>query len=272
MSSYQDILYEVEDGVAVVTLNRPDRLNAWRAEMEREVREAMKTAAEDDAVRVIVLTGAGRGFCAGADMGGLQSISGAGAVEGRRRPGPFDAGSRSDFQKQYSYFPAVPKPIIAAINGACAGLGMVMALYADIRFASDAAKFTTAFARRGLIAEHGISWLLPRIVGPAHAADLLFSARTILAPEAGAMGLVNRVIPHQSFHEEVMAYARMLATEVSPRSQREMKREIWNALFQGLGEAIDAANADMPGSFVSADFKEGVAHFVEKRAPAFTGR
>jgi enoyl-CoA hydratase/carnithine racemase len=166
----------------------------------------------------------------------------------------------------------VPKPIIAAINGACAGLGLVMALYADIRFASDAAKFTTAFARRGLIAEHGISWLLPRIVGLANAADLLFSARTILAPEAAAMGLVNRVIPHQSFHDEVMAYARMLAAEVSPRSQREMKREIWNAMFQGLGEAIDAANADMPASFVSEDFKEGVSHFVEKRAPAFTGQ
>jgi len=271
-ASFTDILYEVQDGVAVVTLNRPDRLNAWRGEMEREVRAAMKAAADDAAVRVIVLTGAGRGFCAGADMGGLQSISGAGAVEGRSRPGPFDPGSRSDFQRQYSYFPAVPKPIIAAINGACAGLGMVMALYADIRFASDAAKFTTAFARRGLIAEHGISWLLPRIVGVANAADLLFSARTILAPEAGAMGLVNRVIPHQSFHDEVMAYARMMANEVSPRSQREMKREMWNALFQGLGEAIDAANADMPGSFVSEDFKEGVAHFVEKRAPAFTGR
>jgi enoyl-CoA hydratase/carnithine racemase len=275
--SYQDILYGVEDGVAVVTLNRPDRLNAWRAEMEREVRAAMKAAAEDDAVRVIVLTGAGRGFCAGADMGGLQSTAASGRVGGeaapaRTRPGPFDPASRGDFQKQYSYFPAVPKPIIAAINGACAGLGLVMALYADIRFASDAAKFTTAFARRGLIAEHGISWLLPRIVGVANAADLLFSARTILAPEAGAMGLVNRVIPHQSFHDEVMAYARMLAREVSPRSQREMKREIWNAMFQGLGEAIDAANADMPASFVSEDFKEGVAHFVEKRAPAFTGR
>ena len=190
----------------------------------------------------------------------------------RATPAPFDPASRIDFQKQYSYFPAVAKPIIAAINGACAGLGMVMALYADIRFASDAAKFTTAFARRGLIAEHGISWLLPRLVGVANAADLLFSARAILAPEAGAMGLVNRVIPHERFHEEVMAYARMLATEVSPRSLREMKREIWNAQFQGLGEAIDAANADMPASFVSEDFKEGVAHFVEKRPAAFTGR
>lgn len=279
--SYQDILYAAQNGVAVITLNRPEALNAWRAEMERDVRAAMTEAARDEAVRVIVLTGAGRGFCAGADMKGLQSTVAA-AQDGKPAgvaparvapgPGPFDPNSREDFQRQYSYFPAVPKPIIAAINGACAGLGMVMALYADMRFASDAAKFTTAFSRRGLIAEHGVSWLLPRLVGFANAADLLFSARVVLAPEAKALGLVSRVIPHQTFEDEVMAYARMLAAEVSPRSLREMKREIWNAQFQGLGEAIDSANADMKGSFTSEDFKEGVAHFVEKRRPAFTGR
>src|SRR5262249_32868204 len=130
----------------------------------------------------------------------------------------------------------------------------------------------TAFARRGLIAEHGISWLLPRLVGVANAADLLFSARKVSATEAARMGLVNRVIPFAEFEAEVMAYAKMLAAEVSPRSVREMKREMWNAQFQSLGEAIESANADMPGSFVCEDFKEGVAHFVEKRAPAFTGR
>ncbi len=277
--AYEDILYRVDGGVAVITLNRPDKLNAWRAEMERELRSAMRDAGADPTVRVIVLTGAGRGFCAGADMNGLQSTVAAGQARAGSTPAPaapgpapFDASSRGDYQRQYSYFPAVPKPIIAAINGACAGLGMVMALYADMRFASDAAVFTTAFSRRGLIAEHGISWLLPRLVGMAHAADLLFSARKIRAPEALAMGLVSRVIPLADFEAEVMVYARMLATEVSPRSLGEIKREIWDAQFQGLGEAIDAANADMPGSFVSEDFKEGVAHFVEKRAPAFTGR
>ena len=277
--AYEDILYRVDGGVAVITLNRPDKLNAWRAEMERELRSAMRDAGADPTVRVIVLTGAGRGFCAGADMNGLQSTVAAGQARAGSTPAPaapgpapFDASSRGDYQRQYSYFPAVPKPIIAAINGACACLGMVMALYADMRFASDAAVFTTAFSRRGLIAEHGISWLLPRLVGMAHAADLLFSARKIRAPEALAMGLVSRVIPLADFEAEVMVYARMLATEVSPRSLGEIKREIWDAQFQGLGEAIDAANADMAGSFVSEDFKEGVAHFVEKRAPAFTGR
>lgn len=272
--SYEDVLYQVQDGIAVVTLNRPDKLNAWRAEMDRDVRAAMKEASADPTVRVIVLTGSGRGFCAGADMNNLQSLAGGGASSGTRpKPaGPYDPSSNENFQRQYSWFPAVPRPIIAAINGPCAGLGLIMSLYADMRFASDKAVFTTAFARRGLIAEHGISWLLPRLVGMAHAADLLYSARTVRAPEALAMGLVTRVIPHEQFMPEVMAYARMLATEVSPRSMREMKREMWHAQFQTLGQAIDEANGDMAGSFTSEDFKEGVAHFVEKRAARFTGR
>jgi len=269
--AYQEILYSAKDGVAVITLNRPDRLNAWTGTMHVEVKAAVQAAVDDDAVRVIVLTGAGRGFCAGADMNALQTIqaSGRGAAA-REEPAP--AGTNPSFSKTYSYFPAAPKPIIAAINGACAGLGFVIALYADIRFASDAAVFTTAFSRRGLVAEHGVSWLLPRLIGIAAAADLLFSARKVSAREAGEIGLVNRVIPFAEFEDEVMAYARMLATEVSPRSLREIKREIWNAQFQNLGEAIEAANLDMPASFTSEDFKEGVAHFVEKRAPAFTGR
>ena len=166
----------------------------------------------------------------------------------------------------------MPKPIIAAVNGACAGLGLVIALYADMRFASDAAVFTTAFSRRGLIAEHGVSWLLPRLVGMANAADLLFSARRVLAPRSEGDRPGQQGLPPCAFEDEVMAYARMLANEVSPRSLREMKREIWNAQFQALGEAIEAANRDMAGSFVSEDFKEGVAHYLEKRAPAFTGR
>ncbi len=272
--SYQDILYHVEDGVAVITLNRPERLNAWRGEMDRDVRAAMKAASADEAVRVIVLTGAGRGFCAGADMDALQAIQGdAGVARGAvRAPEPFDPNAPEDFKKQYSYFPTVPKPIIAAINGACAGLGFVLTLYADMRFASDVAVFTTAFAKRGLIAEHGVSWLLPRLVGFANAADLLYSARKVLASEAQSMGLVNRVFSHQTFMDDVMAYAKTLASEASPRSVREMKREIWNAQFQSLGQAIEAANKDMAGSFASEDFKEGVAHYLEKRAPNFTGR
>lgn len=272
--NYSDILYSTADGVATITLNRPDKLNAWRGQMEQEVRQAMKAAAADDSVRVIVLTGAGKGFCAGADMNMLQGIQGDGGSSRSAidAAAPWDPTSNENFQKQYSYFPAVKKPIIAAINGSAAGLGLIMSLYCDIRFAADNAKFTTAFSRRGLVAEHGISWLLPRLIGFANAADLLFSARVITAAEAKDVGLVSRVIPAANFHAEVAAYAKMLANEVSPRSLREMKREIWNAQFQTLGQAIEAANGDMPASFKSEDFKEGVAHFVEKRAPRFTGR
>jgi len=269
--AYSDILYAVKGGVATMTLNRPDRLNAWTGTMHAELKHAMRAATDDDAARVIVLTGAGRGFCAGADMNVLQDVQ-AGDTDATRVEPPFDPAAGEDFGKTYSYFPAVPKPILAAINGPCAGLGLVIALYADLRFASDAAVFSTAFSRRGLIAEHGVSWLLPRLVGMANAADLLYSARRFTALEAKEMGMVNRVIPHQSFEAEVAAYAHMLASEVSPRSLREMKRELWNAQFQSLGQAIDAANADMAASFTSEDFKEGVAHYLEKRAPAFTGR
>ncbi|MGH7750831.1 MAG: enoyl-CoA hydratase-related protein, partial [Candidatus Dormibacteria bacterium] len=229
--AYEQILYRVEDRVATITLNRPDRLNAWTGRMHHEVKDAMRAAADDPQVRVIVLTGAGRGFCAGADMAALQGIR-----EGTERSTPreeaFDPASDESFRKVYSYFPAVPKPIIAAINGACAGLGFVIALYADLRFASDAAVFTTAFSRRGLVAEHGASWLLPRLIGIARASDLLFSARKVSAREAAEMGLVNQVFPFDRFEGEVAAYARMLADEVSPRSVREMKRELWNAQFQ----------------------------------------
>ncbi len=273
--TYEDILYRVEDGVAVVMLNRPDKLNAWRGEMDRDVRAAMREAADDPAVKVIILTGAGKGFCAGADMNMLQTIQSGDASTSRSVVNalePWDKTANENFQKQYSWFPAVQKPIIAAINGAAAGLGLIISLYCDIRFASETAKFTTAFSRRGLVAEHGISWLLPRLVGFANAADLLYSARVITAPEAKSMGLVSRVIPAEEFEREVMAYARMLATEVSPRSLREMKREIWNAQFQSLGQAIEAANGDMAPSFKSEDFKEGIAHFMEKRPPRFTGR
>jgi len=277
--AYEEIIYEVSDHVATISLNRPTKLNAWTMTMEHEVQQAMFAAEADDRVRVIVLSGEGRGFCAGADMANLGNLAGSGnsaerlkEVLQRHLAGTPRPGARQDFQKTYSYMPSIDKPIIGAINGAAAGLGLVIALYCDIRFASDQAKFSTAFARRGLIAEHGISWLLPRIVGIANALDLLYSARLIDAAEAYHMGLVSRVIPHGQFAAEVRKYAVELATSASPRSMRVIKRQVWGALFQELGEAIDVANEEMVKSFTSDDFKEGVAHFVEKRAPAFTGR
>jgi enoyl-CoA hydratase/carnithine racemase len=274
----QETLYEVVKRVATITLNRPDKLNAWTAVMEQEVRAAMAEAERDENVRVIVLTGAGRGFCAGADMSLLSTVatkgldaaqraqavqSGVGSGEG--------GGARADFQK-YSYFPALSKPVIAAINGPTVGLGLVIALYCDLRFASEAARFSTAFARRGLIAEYGMACMLPRLVGHANALDLLFSARLIDAAEAFRMGLANQVFPQEAFQEKVREYATELASNVSPRSLRVIKRQVYDAMFQTLGETFDISEREMLASLQCEDFKEGVAHFVEKRAPVFTGK
>jgi enoyl-CoA hydratase/carnithine racemase len=276
--AYTEILYNVSDRVATVTLNRPDKLNAWTATMEAEVQEAMLASDRDDNVRVIVLTGAGRGFCAGADMGSLDSMAKTSdplAAVNRLREkfvGPKLEGARPDFTKTYSYFPALSKPVIGAVNGAAAGLGFVIALYCDIRFASDKAKFSTAFSRRGLIAEYGMSWMLPRLVGVANAFDLLYSARLVEAAEAERMGLVNRVFPLEQFEAEVRKYAIELASACSPRSLRVMKRQVYNALFSSLAEAIDVANEEMIASLQCDDFKEGVAHFLAKRPANFSGK
>jgi enoyl-CoA hydratase/carnithine racemase len=280
MADYQDILYGVDDHIATITLNRPDKLNAWTRQMEAEVRQAMADAAGDADARVIVLTGAGRGFCAGADMSLLQGVGSTtddaraaadrAAMETAAIPDALDL--PEDFSLRYTYFPSVPKPIIAAVNGPCAGLGMVMALYADIRFAADEAFFTTAFARRGLIAEHGIDYMLPHLIGLPNAMDLLLSARKVSATEAHRIGLVNQVFPLASFMDDVRAYAGDLARMISPRSMRVMKEQLYRTLAHRLGEAIEIGNREMVKSFDSEDFKEGVAHFMEKRAPAFTGR
>ncbi len=269
------VLYDVKDRIATVTMNRPDRLNAFNGEIEQGLRQAMERAARDGEVRVIILTGAGRGFCAGADLARFAGAAGGGgATIPREAPKPLDLGGpvRADFQHRYSYFPAIPKPIIGAINGPAAGLGFVFACYCDIRFAGSEAIFTTSFARRGLIAEYGLAWLLPRLVGPGRAADLLFSARRVSAEEAAAIGLVSRVFPQAQFMAGVRDYAAELAGAVSPRSMRVMKRQLWEAMLGGLGEAVELANEEMRGSFLSEDFKEGVAHFVEKRPARFTGR
>jgi enoyl-CoA hydratase/carnithine racemase len=246
--------------------------------MGREVRKAMDDTARDEELRIIVLSGAGRGFCAGADMHMLSGIVDAGTAARVEDAPPSgtevegDASGRPDFRGPYAYFPMVPKPIIAALNGATAGLGLVVSLYCDLRIAADSAVFTTAFSRRGLIAEHGVSWMLPRLVGLQHGLDLLLSGRKFGASEALTMGLVSQVHPAGALMDGVRAYARELADLVSPRSIRVMKRQIWEAQFQTLAEATEVGNEEMRRSFGAEDFKEGVAHFVEKRAPRFTGR
>jgi enoyl-CoA hydratase/carnithine racemase len=280
MTAYPDILYDVKDRIATITLNRPDRLNAYTDRMASSIRLAMADAAKDSAVRVVVLTGAGRGFCAGADMEVLQAIPADGSPRAASRGqgavgeafasqyGPKLDDEFADMQR-FAYFMRTKKPIIAAINGPCAGIGLIMTLYADMRFVSDKAVLTTSFAQRGLIAEHGISWLLPRLIGPANALDILLSARKVSPQEAKEMGLVNKVFAADIFLENVMAYARLLADTVSPRSMAVMKAQVWKSYFQDFGEALAAADAEMPPSFAWPDFKEGVSHFLEKRAPKF---
>src|SRR5450631_2804815 len=269
--TYQHILYEVSEKIATVTLHRPDRMNAWTPIMERDVRHAMEAATADDNVRVIVLTGSGRAFCAGADMDALKGLDPSDIKRSESVP-PFDMNRRPDWQTRYAYYPSIPKPVIGMLNGAAAGIGLVHALYCDLRFAADNTVFTTAFARRGLIAEHGISWMLPRIVGHANALDLLMSARRVQSDEALRIGLVNRLYPPDQLREQTYAYARDLADFVSPSAIAVIKRQLYDVPFQTLAEATVDANREMVVALRGNDFREGVASFMEKRPPRFTGK
>jgi enoyl-CoA hydratase/carnithine racemase len=253
------VLKEVRDGVATITLNRPDRLNAWTQELERDYFAALGECAASQDVRVIVVTGAGRGFCAGADMQELQTLGEDGVSEDQRN------GART----AQTYPLTVPKPIVAAINGPCAGIGLVQALMCDIRFVAEDAKLTTAFARRGLVAEHGISWVLPRLVGPAVALDLLLSGRVLLGREAAAIGLANAAMPADKVLEQTLAYARDLAVNCSPASMATMKRQVYADLERTVPDALDEADRLMLASFGAPDFAEGVTSFLERREPRF---
>jgi enoyl-CoA hydratase/carnithine racemase len=206
-------------------------------------------------------------------LSGLQH--GAASVEPLAVKGelpPLDETLPAALRGSYSYPMALSKPVIAAVNGVAAGLGLSYMLYYDMRFASERARFGTVFSRRGLVAEHGTAWILPRLVGMHNACDLLYSGRLIDAQEAMRMGLVNRVVAHEQLLPEVREYARELATRCSPRSLRIMKRQLYGDLFVDLGSALAEADSQMVRSFGTEDFREGVASFVEKRAPRFTGR
>jgi enoyl-CoA hydratase/carnithine racemase len=260
------LLKDVDEGIALLTLNRPGRMNAWTPAMEGEYFAALEQCAHDANVRAIVVTGAGRAFCAGADMQDLQALGNGSSSE----HGHEHAHGRVDEERRAQTFPlSIPKPIIAAVNGACAGIGLVQALMCDLRFAADDAKLTTAFARRGLVAEHGISWILPRLVGPARALDLLLSARVVLGREAAAMGLVNRSLPRERVLEEALAYARDLVVNCSPASLATIKRQVHSDLQRNLSDALHEADRLMLRSFAEPDFVEGVNSFLERREPRF---
>jgi enoyl-CoA hydratase/carnithine racemase len=265
---YEQILYEVDDPVATITLNRPASLNAWTGTMDREIRDAIDRAAADRSVVGIVITGAGRAFCAGADMNLLDDISSGGDDRERAaaEPPPEPAG---DFDGRFPYLMNVDKPIIAAVNGAVAGMAFPFALCCDIRVVTPDALFITAFAQRGLIAEWGLSWLLPRLVGPAAALDMLFTSRRVRGEEAYRLGLANYLVEPDELVGFCRDYVVGLAASCSPSSLAVMKRQVYEQLHAGLGVAEADAQRLMVESFDRPDFAEGVRSFIEKRAPDF---
>jgi enoyl-CoA hydratase/carnithine racemase len=263
--------YEVRDRVATVTLHRPERLNAWTGRMHAEYRALLERAGADPAVRVIVVTGSGRGFCAGAD---------ARALEGHVARGAYDAGLgddvampgygvRPEFDADFAYHFGIPKPVIAAVNGPAAGVGLVLACYCDLRFAARGAKLTTSHGRLGLPAEYGLSWLLPRLIGVTRAADLLLSSRVVLAEEAEQLGLVNRALPAADLLPHTYAYARQLATEIAPSSLAASKLQLYRDLHGDVATSVRDAGTRLADMMRGADFAEGVAALTEKRPPAF---
>lgn len=253
------VVYSVTDPVAVVRLNRPDRLNALNADVLNALREAIRQAEDDPAVVGIVITGTGRGFCSGWDADALATEVGANS--------PYQRVNEQDPTPDwFSFLLGTAKPVIAAINGAAAATGFVLALMADLRFAAPTARLTTAFSRRGLVAEHGSSWLLPRLIGPSKALDLLFTSRMVDAEEALRIGLVDRVADDPV--EEASAYIRALAESCSPSSLREAKRLVYRHLGDHDLAVREAWNA-MTDSFERPDPTEGMSSFVERRAPRF---
>jgi enoyl-CoA hydratase/carnithine racemase len=242
------------DGVLTLTFNRPERRNGWAEDMYEAYYGRLTDAATDEQVRAVVLTGAGSTFCPGAD---ISRLGGLGQEDARLPHFPVDVPRR------------FPKPLIAAINGACAGVGLVQALFCHVRFAADTARFSTAFARRGLVAEYGIAWTLTRLVGQERALDLLLSARTFDAAEARELGLVSRVVPRVEVLGAAQAYARDLALHCSPRAMAAISGQVLDAQDSTFDEALQTSYDHVDRFIGSADLREGVASFVERRPPRF---
>ena len=260
------VIYEVTpSGVAVLTLNRPDRLNTWGGDIATAFYAGLDRAEEDPAVRVIVLTGRGKAFCAGAQLGSMGSVAQSIEKTDERKLASL-VGDR-----QPHYLTSLCKPVIAAINGSCVGIGLTQALMCDVRFAAAGAKFAASFARRGLIAEYGVSWILPRLTGWGVALDLLLSGRTFLADEAAQLGLVKEVVPPEQLMKRAMDYAEEIARNCSPASMAVIKRQAYGDAMREVADASSRSEALLQASLQRPDVIEGITSFLEKRAPSFPG-
>lgn len=273
MTAYAEILYETDGPVATITLNRPETLNALTDLTQAEVRHALDASERNREVIGTVLTGAGRGFCSGVDMNALGAMSAAGRILSERhehlKADPGNPDDDPNYKAAPAYFLGLRKPLIAAVNGVCAGLGFSYATFCDMRFMDRGARIVSSFAPRGLIAEHGTSWMLPRLVGPSNALDIFWSSRRIEAEEAHRMGWANRLCDPGQAAADAQDYLRAIAGTSAPIALMMMKKQVWRHMNRELGIATAETSRWIDESLARDDFKEGVASFVEKRPPRF---
>lgn len=260
--NFTDITYEVIGNAALLTLNRPEKLNAFTYHTLKEIREGVDVAVKNPDVVGIVITGSGRGFSAGLDSAVLASVtSGSTSVTSRE--------SRDELPGIFSYLLEIPKPVIAAINGVAAGGGLILALMSDIRIASSEAALVTVFLKRGLISEHGSSWILPRLVGTGRALDLLWASDKVGAQDALSLGLVDKIAEPEELLSNALAYVEKLAVTSAPAAMAETKRLVYSHLGIGFREALIEANVSQNAFVTRFDAKEGAQALIEKREPKF---
>lgn len=263
--------YQVRGRVGLITLNRPDRGNAWTGRMDTEYRWCLQRAEDDPAVRVIVINGAGKRFCVGGDSQALEGHADRGGYDRglsdeQATPG---YGVHADFDEPFASHFGLTKPIIAAVHGAAAGIGLSLVAFCDLRFAAEGTKFTTAHGKLGLPAEYGLSWMLPRVVGTTRAMELLLSSRVFLAGEAHDIGFLNDVFAEDELLPRVLAYAEDLASSVAPGSLRETRRQVYLDLHRGAGESVADSMRLLNEMMGTDEYRQGVKALVEKRPPGF---
>ena len=262
--------YEVDaKGIAIIWLNRPQRMNAWTGRLHTEYRYLLQRANDDDAVRAIVVTGRGKGFCVGGDSQALSGHADRGAYDPGisadiAKPG---FGTDANFDASFAYHFGLNKPVIAAINGPAAGVGLALACFADLRFAVPGVKFTTAHGKLNLPAEYGLSWMLPKIVGLGHANDLLLTSRVFTSDEALQLGFVNQIFKPADLLKQTLAYAHQLVASVSPNSLRQTRWQIYKDLHRDVASSVVESERLIADMATEEDFREGIAALVEKRPP-----